>query len=241
MKSVEEGIEKEPHRFLDYSVKQLNVLFKKLDYGKRLHKIYEIYNSEDILITTSFGTRSIFLLDLIHKLNPNQKIYFVNTGYHFEETIEYKNWINQNYSFEIIELHPNQKQHQLTQEEAWWKDHPRMCCTINKIAPLKPVVAKHKIWISGLMSDQTKLRSYLEVFEQKGDILKFYPLIDLEKENFEILFNQKEFKSHPLINEGYDSIGCTHCTIAGEGRSGRWSSTGKTECGLHLSFFYKKP
>lgn len=222
------------------TVDELNALFRNLKYVQRIEKIYELYDQEDILFTSSFGTNSIFLIDQIHQIKPTQKVHFINTTYHFDETIQYRKNIQKAYNLDIVHVNPNSRQNELTKEEKWWKDHPKMCCTINKIAPLDPIILKHKIWITGLMSNQTNLRSKLDIFEQKGDIIKFYPIIDLERNELNKIWNQKELIKHPLQEQGYGSVGCTHCTHKGAGRSGRWRDSGQSECGLHLSYFYNK-
>jgi phosphoadenosine phosphosulfate reductase len=84
------------------------------------------------------------------------------------------------------------------------------------------------------MSSQNKHRGNLKVFEQKDDIIKFYPLIDqTEKVAFKYI-KEHNLPEHPLLSQGYNSVGCFHCTVAGKGRSGRWVNKSKTECGLHL-------
>lgn len=108
------------------------------------------------------------------------------------------------------------------------------------MAPLEPVKAAHKVWISGLMRHQTRFRERLRIFEKQGDIIKFHPLIDFTEEEVAAYMEQYRLPAHPLEAGGYGSVGCTHCTRRGEGRSGRWQGTNQTECGLHPGFFVKK-
>lgn len=222
------------------SIGELNEMFRPLHYTDRIRKLYELFKTDDVLYTSSFGTKSVFLLDAIMAVNSGQRVHFIDTTYHFKETIQYKNYLQSKYDIEIVDILPNPVENKLTADEEWWKDHPRMCCTINKLAPLDPIILQHKIWMSGLMGNQTDLRSRLDIFEKKGDIIKFYPIVDLEKKGFEELFSQKNLDKHPLLEQGYGSVGCTNCTTHGEDRSGRWCNTQQTECGLHLSYFYDK-
>jgi len=222
------------------SVEELNEIFQPLGYKERIEKIYEYFDSEDILMTSSFGTKSVFLLDLITKANPNQLIHFINTTYHFPETLQYKKELTQLLNLNVKEVLPGKEENKLTTQDEWWKEHPKMCCTINKIAPLEPIVAKHKIWISGLMSYQTDFRARLRVFEQQGDIIKFHPLIDINEGEFLYHLDYHKLPHHPLEEQGYGSIGCTHCTVKGQGRAGRWTGKDKTECGLHPNYFTDK-
>ena len=90
------------------------------------------------------------------------------------------------------------------------------------------------------MAYQTPFRAHLRIFEKQGDIIKFHPLIDITEKEFEGYFEEKQLPKHPLERKGYGSIGCTHCTAIGEGRSGRWKGSDKTECGLHPGYFVNK-
>ncbi|MEK7257574.1 MAG: phosphoadenylyl-sulfate reductase, partial [Bacteroidota bacterium] len=176
----------------------------------------------------------------VSQIRPAQKVHFIDTTYHFQETLEYKEMLTERFNLNVIDVLPEPEQNALTREEQWWKDHPRMCCSINKVVPLEPIKAQHKVWISGLMSYQTEFRSHLRVFEKQGDILKFHPLIDIDEGEVLYHFSLHNLPRHPLEDLGYGSIGCMHCTEKGEGRNGRWKGQGRTECGLHPSYFIKK-
>ncbi len=84
------------------------------------------------------------------------------------------------------------------------------------------------------MKWQSDHRATLDIFELRGDILKFYPLLDVSKAARDTYIETHNLPFHPLVAKGYNSIGCKHCTIAGEDRDGRWNNNPKTECGLHL-------
>lgn len=223
----------------ELSVEELSEIFRPFTFKERIEKLYEYFDPEEILVTSSFGTKSVFLLHLLSEINPEQKIYFIDTTYHFPETITYKNQLIQAYGLKVIDVKPEARQNALTHEEKWWIEHPKMCCTINKISPLEPIVAKHKVWIAGLMAFQTEFRSHLDIFAQQGDIIKFHPFIDIDEGEFLFHISYHQLPKHPLESHGFGSIGCTHCTQRGTGRSGRWASTGKTECGLHPNYFIR--
>lgn len=124
--------------------------------------------------------------------------------------------------------------HNYTRDNQLWESDPNMCCQVNKVEPLNVIKSNYKIWISGLMSFQSPERGQLEIFEKRGDLIKFYPLLDVTAEELESCKEKYSLPEHPLINKGFSSIGCTNCTIAGEDRSGRWVGKGKVECGLHF-------
>ncbi len=222
------------------SIELLNDLFMSTPFEERIPLLYKYFAEQDVMVTSSFGTKSIFLLHLLHRFRPTQQVHFINTTYHFPETLAYKEQIQELLNPHIIEVLPKKEENKLTRDEQYWIDHPKMCCSINKVVPLEPIKARHKVWISGLMSHQTAFRAGLRIFEKQGDIIKFHPNIDVHPEVFENYLNQYELPRHPLENEGYGSIGCTHCTVKGEGRSGRWKGSEKTECGLHPRFFINK-
>lgn len=234
----------EPQRAIDhkvYSVEELNAIFTPLTFKERIEKLYDYFPEKEVLYTSSFGTKSVFLLHLISEIRNTQTVHFIDTTYHFPETIAYKEKIGKLFDLKIIDVRPKEKENNITRQDQWWIDHPKMCCSINKVVPLEPIVGKHKVWISGLMSKQTDFRSRLRVFEQQGDIIKFHPLIDIDEGEFLYHLDYHKLPRHPLEKHGYGSIGCTHCTVKGEGRSGRWRGKEKTECGLHPSYFNKKP
>ncbi len=224
----------------ELSIDLLNDLFEDLPFEDRLRLLYKYFREDEVLMTSSFGTKSVFLLHLIHQIRPGQPVYFLDTTYHFPETLAYKTELERLLGLQVINLKPEPQENALTNEEQWWRRHPRLCCSINKVAPLEPVKARHKIWISGLMAYQTDFRSRLRIFERQGDIIKFHPLIDIDEGEFLYYLSYHKLPRHPLEAKGYGSIGCRHCTAPGEGRSGRWQGTGKTECGLHPGYFVNR-
>lgn len=224
----------------DLSIELLNDIFTPLNFEARIRLLYKYFKTDEVLYTSSFGTKSVFLLHLLKQLKPEQNVHFINTTYHFPETLAYKKQLTELLDLKVKEVLPNTAENNLTREETWWVEHPKMCCTINKVVPLKPIVTQHKVWISGLMSYQTSFRSRLKVFERQGDIIKFHPLIDIDEGEFLYYLSKNNLPNHPLETEGYGSIGCTHCTHKGEGREGRWKGQEKKECGLHPAYFLKK-
>ena len=218
----------------------LSDLFENLTFEDRIRQLYRYFDEAEVLYTSSFGTKSVFLLYLISKLRPTQKVHFINTTYHFPETIAYRDELKERLGLNIVEVRPSPVENRITREGEWWNDHPRMCCSMNKVVPLQPIKARHKIWISGLMSNQTNFRSNLGVFEQQGDIIKFHPIIDMDEGEFLYWKSFYKLPSHPLEAKGYGSIGCINCTARGEERDGRWKGKENKECGLHSNYFINK-
>lgn len=199
-------------------------------------RVAQIFNSfENVLVTSSFGTSSAILLHLVSRIKPNWPIYFIDTGYHFKETISYKKRLTRLLDLNVVTITADYEDHLYTRKQQLWEHNPDKCCEINKISPLKKVKANYEVWMSGLIGFQNHHRNTLPIVDDKSEILKFYPLIDWNSDLVEEYIEGHGLPQHPLKDQGFDSIGCTHCTARGNGRSGRWHSSPKTECGLHLS------
>lgn len=197
-------------------------------------RVAQVFNSfQDVLVTSSFGTTSAVLLHLVSRIKPECPIYFIDTGYHFKETIEYKDQLTNLLDLNVFDLRPNPTSHSMTREKELWSQDPDKCCEINKVEPLERVKSRYKVWMSGLIGFQNRHRSRLQIMDDDNELIKFYPLIDWNSSLVEEYIEVHSLPQHPLKDEGYYSVGCTHCTEPGTGREGRWSDVSKTECGLH--------
>ncbi len=212
----------------------LNEKYSKLDVYKRVEMLYEDYDEKDIMLTSSFAATSAFLLKVFSDVNKNQVIYFIDTGYHFKETLIYKDYLEKLYELNIVNVKAEPSDHQLTLDTEMWNKQPNRCCHINKVVPLSHIKKKYKVWVSGLMRWQSDYRSSLNYFEDRETIRKFYPLLDIDFVGRDEFIKKHHLPFHPLKSKGYSSIGCQHCTIPADDRTGRWNNSPKTECGLHL-------
>lgn len=215
-------------------VDSLNHTYQNLSARERVEKLFEDFDSDKILYTSSFGSTSVALLHLINSVRPEIKVHFLDTGYHFQETLDFKNDLIERLKLNVIDLRASTDQHQYTSDNKIWTYNQDLCCDINKVRPLDRIRKNFDVWITGLMRFQNHSRQSLDVFEDKKDILKFYPIIDWKPQDLGLYLNIYELPIHPLVNRGYDSIGCHHCTVKGNGRSGRWMNSNKIECGLHV-------
>ncbi|MDR9415645.1 MAG: phosphoadenylyl-sulfate reductase [Gracilimonas sp.] len=213
-------------------IKKINKSLSAAHNDVRIAHILNKYR-DDVLITTSFGTTSALLIHMISRIRPDHAIHFINTGYLFPETLEYKDQLIERYGINVVDHVPDEEKHRITNEDKMWNSNPDLCCHYNKVEPLEKIKEEHKVWISGLIGYQNSYRSGLEILQQKDDIYRYYPLIDWTPEMVDDYFESFGIPRHPLERFGFDSIGCTHCTKKGDGREGRWSDSGKTECGLH--------
>ena len=219
---------------IQLDIERLNKQYDKLSVYQRVERLYYDFSPNDIMLTSSFAATSAFLLKVFSDVNKDQVIYFIDTGYHFKETLIYKEYLTQLYDLNVVSIKAEEKKHLLTSDLKMWETQPNRCCHYNKVEPLRKIKAQYKIWVSGLMKWQTNFRSSLDIFETQDDITKFYPLLDIDFEGRDAFIRDHHLPFHPLKSRGYNSIGCSHCTVPGEGRSGRWNNSPKTECGLHL-------
>ena len=240
-KSKQKTLEHLPFERIEVDEDHLNALFTPLGFRERIHLLYAYFHEEEVLVTSSFGANSSFLLFLLYQLHPNQPIHFIDTGFHFPETLAYKKELTEKWALQVIDLQSDVHTHERTVEGRWWEQKSDRCCAVNKVQPLEVAKSGKRVWMSGLMGFQNSFRSGLKVFQQQGDLLKFHPCIDLEESVYQEEVKGHELPRHPLEAQGYESIGCHHCTQPGKGRDGRWQGQGKTECGLHTSFFEQRP
>jgi phosphoadenosine phosphosulfate reductase len=219
---------------IELDLKRLNHEFRQHSPEQRIIELYKIFPPPQVMLTSSFATTSAYLLHLISIHQPKQEVLFIDTGYHFEETLTYKTYLKKIYDLRVREVKADADKHQLTTDNRSWAQDPEYCCKINKVEPLEKLKRSYQVWISGLMRWQSDHRATLDIFEARDGILKFYPLLDVSRAAREAYVKQHLLPFHPLQSKGYFSIGCTHCTKPGKGREGRWNNSPKTECGLHL-------
>jgi len=214
------------------NIQELNSKYKKLSPPQRIVELFQDF--EGILYTSSFGTTAAYLLHLVTSVRPEQEVFFLDTTYHFKETIDYKEQLTEQLQLNLTEVLPEAWKNEFTQKDKTWTKDQDLCCSINKVEPMDKIKEGKKIWISGLLGYQNKHRKDLPIFEEKNGMIKFYPIIDVAEEEVQAYYKDHEIPKHPLENQGYSSIGCAQCTVKGQGREGRWTNTSKSECGLHL-------
>lgn len=213
---------------------RLNDTYRPLDFAERIKRVYEDFDPSRIMVTSSFAATSAYFLHIISTVRPEQVIHFIDTGYHFQETLAYRDYLVDRFGLKVVDITPDPDHHRVSQEERMWKTDPDLCCQVNKVSPLEEAKSNYDIWISSLMGWQTEHRSGLEIFEERRGMIKFNPMIDVTKAQRDDYIRDHDLPFHPLVEQGYESIGCSHCTFKGKGREGRWKGQNKTECGLHL-------
>lgn len=200
------------------------------------------------MASSSFQWHSIPMLHILGQITPSIPVYFLNTGFHFPETIAYKNQIASLYGLRVIDLvSPIAKSHQIAPNgHLMWAAQPDHCCHMNKTLPMEPILASHDVWITGVRRDQNENRRSMKLEERgKFGILRFHPMLYWSQDMIDHYLLTESIPPHPLEMQGYHSVGCMPCTqkpsgIFGGNREGRWAGLKKTECGLHTDLIVKQ-
>ncbi|MEM6763519.1 MAG: phosphoadenylyl-sulfate reductase [Bacteroidota bacterium] len=220
-----------------YELKTLCEKYSPMNHRERMVEVFRDFDR--VLVTSSFGTSSAILLHHLHKVRPEHPVHFVDTTFHFPETMAYKEKLANLYDLTVETVSPSSIENMYTKLDWTWAHKPDECCFANKVAPMKALKATHDVWISGMIGRTSLNRRNLDIFSFDGEVVRFYPFLDMSQEEADIYKVIYELPAHPLQSRGYDSVGCTHCTAPGKGREGRWAGKQKTECGLHL-YAHKK-
>ncbi|MFC3241298.1 phosphoadenylyl-sulfate reductase [Gordonia humi] len=171
------------------------------------------------------------------------KALFLDTGYHFAETLGTRDAVTSVYDLELLNVTPEQtveQQDELVGRNLFASD-PGECCRLRKVVPLKASLAPYRAWVTGIrrVEAPTRANAPLISFDEGFGLVKINPLAAWTDEEFQEYIDANGVLVNPLVDEGYPSIGCEPCTVkpkAGEDpRSGRWAGRTKTECGLHAS------
>jgi len=192
-----------------------------------------------IAVSSSFGAESAVLLDMVARIDPHTPVIFLDTGKHFPETLEYVALLQQRLGLSDIRmLRPDVLDvSKVDPEGMLYASDPDACCALRKTAPLSTVLEEFDVWITGRKRFHGGKREALATIEEVDGRLKLNPLAGWSEEQIDEAFDQRGLPRHPLVFEGYQSLGCAPCTrkssCPGNVRAGRWAGTDKTECGIH--------
>jgi phosphoadenosine phosphosulfate reductase len=196
---------------------------------------------EGLTIATGFGAEGMALIDMVSKRSKQADIFFLDTGFLFDETYELRRRVEERYGIRIRaslpDLSPEEQAAQYG-DELWVRD-PDLCCRIRKLEPLRQALDGRDAWMTAIRRDQTDARRDARVVEWdfKWNLVKLNPLARWSREDVWSYIRVNNVPYNPLHERGYPSIGCHPCTRPvrpGEDeRAGRWPGRAKTECGLH--------
>lgn len=194
----------------------------------------------ELTYVSSFGAESVVMLALIADVDPSLPVVFIDTGMHFAQTLDYKDEVIDRLGLTGVRtVTPSETERKvLDPKNNLWKADTDACCALRKVRPLAPALEGFNAWITGRKRFHGGARMSLPVFEFADGRYKVNPLASWTQANVDLFMEQRDLPRHPLVAQGYPSIGCWPCTQPAadpaDPRSGRWAGQDKTECGLHV-------
>ena len=199
--------------------------------------------NEKMVMGTGFGPPGIVLLDMLFKITKDISVFYIDTGFLFDQTYELRDKLQDRYGFKFLrfstDITPEMQADQYG-DKLWEKD-PDICCNVRKVIPLKDALKDYDVWITGIRKKQTQVRKEADLieFESRFEVIKINPLIEWTHDEVWGYIKANNLPYNILHDRDYPSIGCKQCTspvcAGADDRSGRWKGTNKIECGLHKS------
>ena len=182
------------------------------------------------------------LIDMAAKVRPGVDVLFLDTGYHFAETIGTRDAVSDVYNVNVVNVTP---EHSVAEQDALlgkdlFSRDPNECCRLRKVAPLSKALRGYSAWVTGIrrVEAPTRANAPLISFDNAFGLVKINPLATWTDDDVHDYIDAHGVLVNPLVLDGYPSIGCAPCTAkpldGDDPRSGRWQGTGKVECGLHI-------
>ncbi|MFN4260296.1 MAG: phosphoadenylyl-sulfate reductase [Gemmataceae bacterium] len=195
-----------------------------------------------LTMATAFGVEGCCLIHMLAEIEPRVRIFNLETGYQFPETLELRERIRERYGIAVEYIYPDMTVAEYEEEHGGplYVHRPDQCCHDRKIIPLRRAVVGYDAWISSIRRDQTRHRAKASVvqWDPKFNLVKVNPLLSWTKKDVWSFALKNDVPYNPLHDQNYTSIGCWPCTrpvAEGEDeRAGRWAGTAKKECGLHV-------
>jgi phosphoadenosine phosphosulfate reductase len=196
--------------------------------GVLAHMVREFHPR--LYVACSFQKEASVILDMLVKIEPSARFFVLDTGVLFPETYDTWRRVEEHYGITI-------DRYAGEWIDGLWARDPDACCGMRKVEPLERALADVDAWITGLRRDQAPSRAGTPKlgWDARNGKWKGAPLADWTEKDVWRYIAEHEVPYNPLHDHGFSSIGCTHCTVPGAGREGRWAGTDRIECGLHLS------
>lgn len=195
--------------------------------------------------SSSFQTHSLPLLHILSRIAPDMPVYFIQTGFHFPETLAFRDEVSRAFGLNLrsVESDVPKVQQRNSQGNFYFTSDPDYCCFLNKVQPMQPLLDRYDVWVNGVRADQNANRKSMKAVQQTPQgTLRYHPVLDWTKQEVWQYITLMKLPRHPLDAKGFISIGCEPCTakpsLDGE-REGRWAGQNKTECGLHTELISK--
>ncbi|HRJ30224.1 MAG TPA: phosphoadenylyl-sulfate reductase [Cyclobacteriaceae bacterium] len=199
-----------------------------------------------LFTSSSFQSHSLVLLHILSRIDKSIPVYFINTGYHFPETIQFRDHITELFGLNTVDLMSEVPKYMQRDGEGklLFASDPDHCCYLNKTQPMDGILRTFDVWINGVRADQSAVRAAMKV-EQPAPYgtIRFHPMLDWSAKMIWAYQKEHNLPKHPLEEKGYVSIGCEPCTRrldpAMQEREARWYGLKKVECGLHTELVSK--
>jgi len=191
-------------------------------------------------LVSSFGTEAAVLLHMVSRIDPYVPVIFLDTWKHFPETLTYRDQLIEQLGLcNIQTVTPRPAGVDADDPDGdLHKANPDLCCHVRKTLPMLAALRSLDCWITGRKRGQADTRTEIDLFEIQDRWIKVNPLIDWDRDQTDAYYEAHALPRHPLMQQGYLSVGCAPCTRAvkpGEDpRAGRWADSEKTECGIHF-------
>jgi len=181
------------------------------------------------------------VIDLASSVRPGIDVVFLDTGYHFVETLALRDAVTATYPIRLLNVAPGQTVEEQDAEHGprLHDRNPDLCCFLRKVTPLNTILGLYDGWVTGLRRHQTAARRAAAPVEwdERRQLVKVNPVVDWTDEEMAAYIEEHGVLVNLLREDGYGSIGCAPCTARsgdGDPRGGRWTGSGKSECGIHL-------
>jgi len=196
-----------------------------------------------LTLSLSFGgTEGMVLLDMLWRRGARVRVFTLDTGFLFDETVKFREKVMKRYEMPLEVVHPELTVAAQAQQfgDQLYRRNPDLCCYMRKVEPQRRALAGYDAWITGIRRTQTEQRASTPVvgWEEHLAVAKIAPLASWSAEQVSDYVEKYQVPLNPLLEKGYQSIGCQPCTRrvqdGEQSRAGRWADTEKTECGLHM-------
>lgn len=201
---------------------------------------------KSLFTTSSFQSHSLVLLHILSRIDNTIPVYFINTGYHFPETVKFRDHITELFGIHTVDLKSDVPKFMQRDAEGrlLFTSDPDHCCYLNKTQPMDAILLSHDVWINGVRADQSAVRAAMKVEQPaKHGCTRFHPMLDWNSKMIWQYQKEHDLPKHPLEEKGFVSIGCEPCTRKADPemqeREARWFGLNKVECGLHTDLINK--
>jgi len=230
----------DPELALEAEVRSLNAQYDGADAQAVLRAAVREQYPGDVAMVSSFGADSAVLLHMVAEIDPKTPVVFIDTGKLFPATLRYRDELVERLGLTDVRSQKPDREDLSDKDPAGmlWMNDTDACCHIRKVLPLEVALDGFSAWVSGRKRFQSATRAGLALFEAEAGRVKVNPLAGWSAGDVLDYAKAHDLPPHPLVAQGYPSIGCLPCTDKvkpGEDpRAGRWRGQDKTECGIHL-------